>query len=131
MSVVKAPMEDDFTRAITGTTGGRGEVIEPHHDNVHEMNHHLFGQGGIWDCADDAARALLDEANMAFNFTNMFRGSRRVEIDRRDVITDLVELIVHEEELHHETSLVVDTKDAVNNEAKIGSFACRGVFNYD
>ena len=96
MCVVQATTEDDFTGAITGTAGGRREVIEPHHNKVHEMNHYLLGQVGTWECADDASRSLLDEADAAFNFTNMFRGSRRVEIDCQDVITDLVELIVHE-----------------------------------
>ena len=43
MSVVKATTEDDFTGAIAGTAGGRREVIEPHHNKVHEMNHYLLG----------------------------------------------------------------------------------------
>ena len=131
MSIVKATTEDDLTWAITSTAGGRREVIEPHHNKVQEMNHDLLGQVGIWECADNATRAFLNKADASFDFTNMFRGSRRVEIDCGDMITDLVKLIVHQEDLNREPGLVVNPKDAIENDAKVGSGAFRSVFNCD
>ena len=61
------------------------------------------GQG-----AEDTAAALYDDPNPALDVADMFRSSRSVEDDVGDMISNLVELIVHEDSPNRESCTSVN-----------------------
>ena len=55
-----------------GDTISRREIIEPHNHMMKKIDEHNSRDLSIRKSADDAAAALLDDPDPAFNFTNEF-----------------------------------------------------------
>jgi hypothetical protein len=54
---------------------------------MHEMDECYLWDFGIWECAGDSPRALLDHPNPSFNVADMFIGSWDVQIEHWDMVT--------------------------------------------
>ena len=112
MLVIESVSEYDLTRAPARACGGR-EVVEPHNDEMEEIDEHYLGKVRVWESSDDAATPLFDNTDTAFDFANVLPSSRKVECGVVKVGADLFELIVHEYSLNSETRTIVNSHNTL------------------
>ncbi len=93
----------NLARVVSGRdTVGRREIIAPHHHMKKKINQNNVRDLGIRRSAYDAATMFLDDANTAFNFTNVFCRCGCVECSI-DVISYFFKFIIHEDGVDVET----------------------------
>ena len=119
MFVVKSTAEDDLTGAPASTGVAGGEVVQPHSNEMEEMNHNLLGQMGVGKGADNATRSFLDDADATFDLADVFGSRQRIKVHQRDMIADLFKLVVHQEDLNPEPGLVIHPNDAIEERSKV------------
>ena len=93
-----------------GDSIGHGEIVEPHNNEVHEMDQHDRGKSFVWEGTKDPACALLDKLNFTFNLSNMLSRHRCIHIDFRYVVSDLVKFIIHHNCLHTKAGPSINPK---------------------
>ena len=83
----------------------------------------------IWEGIDNSAAMLLDHSNPSLDFCNVFPGGREVESCMREVLTQLLKLIIHEYCLNGEPSSTVDSDDMVEEGGEFGGSPCWCMFD--
>ncbi len=97
--------QDHLTRAKVGRdTVGDGEIVEPHCDEMQEMNQHDPRKARVWESADDALRAFLDNTNTLFYVPDMFASRSSIHIKHGYMVTYFFELNIHQNQLNSEAS---------------------------
>jgi hypothetical protein len=96
VGVVETMAKGNLTQTPTrGDPTVAGEVIQPHYQKMKQVNQHQLREGGVGECADDPSTSFFNYLDTALNFTNMFPRRRKIQVDVRDVITNLFKLVIH------------------------------------
>ena len=104
--------KQQFARApFCGDAVDHREGVEPHCDEVDELDDHQFREAFERKGGDGASCPLFQNTNAAFNLRDVFVSRRHVDYDVREEDLKTVKLHVHEDGLDGKTSSFVDVYD--------------------
>jgi len=120
--IVELVAKDDFTRAeAIRDTILCGEIIQPHDNMMKQMHEHDLRETSVWQGTENTPATLLDNPDPALNVADMLRCSGSIDNGVGGVISNLVELIVHQYSLNSETGTSVNCHDSLKEETELGS----------
>ena len=112
--IIELVSKDDFTRTeAIGDTILSGEIIQPHDDMMKQMHQHDLREFSVWEGAEDTTATLLDDSDPALNVAVMLRCSSSIDNNVGGMLSNLIELIVHQYCLNGETCTSVNCHDSL------------------
>ena len=120
--IIELVSKDDSTRTeAIGDTILSGEIIQPHDDMMKQMHEHDLRETSVWQGTENTPATLLDNPDPALNVADMLRCSSSIDNDVGGMISNLIELIVHQYCLNGETCMSVNCHDSLKEETELGS----------